>query len=128
MSIVAIYVAYLVISFGLTFAAGRALSRNGRMFLLDLPAGVGTAEGISNMLVAATSLLALGFIVLTMRTTSDVATTRLAIQLLAGKLGEVLLVLGALYLANIAILTRLRRRLRPQPHATWRPTPRRVHR
>ena len=43
---------------------------------------------------------------------------RQAIELLVTKIGEVLLVLGALYLASIVVLTRLRRRLRVQAQAS----------
>ena len=56
----------------------------------------------------------MGFVALTLRTSGDGLTASQAIQLLATKIGEVLLVLGALYLAGIVTLTRLRRRLRMQ--------------
>ena len=49
-----------------------------------------------------------------MRTSGGSVTARQAIELLATKIGEVLLVLGALYLASIVVLTRLRRRLGAQ--------------
>jgi hypothetical protein len=113
MSIGLFYLLYLLISLGLTFLTGRALTRNGRLFLLDGPGGNdGAAESLSNLLVVAFYLLALGFVALTMRAAGDVATGRQAAQLLAAKLGYVLLVLGGLYLASIAVLTRLRRRAR----------------
>jgi hypothetical protein len=49
-----------------------------------------------------------------MRTSGDSVTARQAIQLLATKIGEVLLLLAVLYLAGIVSLTRLRRRLKAQ--------------
>ena len=113
MSIGLVYLCYLLISLGLTFVTGHALTRNGRLFLLDGRSGHdGAAEGLSNLLVVAFYLLALGFVALTMRAAGDVATGREAMQLIAAKVGYVLLVLGALYLASIAMLTRLRRRTR----------------
>jgi hypothetical protein len=59
-------------------------------------------------------LLNLGFVTLTMRTSGEIASARQAIQVLSVKIGEVLLVLGALYLANLGFLTRFRRRIQTQ--------------
>ncbi len=115
MSIVVTYVAYLLISVALTVLAGRVLSRSGRMFLVDALGGSeSAASGISNLIVVSFYLISLGFVALTMRTSGDIVSARQAIQLLAAKVGAVLLVLGVLYLAGILILTRLRRRLRTQ--------------
>jgi hypothetical protein len=115
MSIVVTYLAYLLISVGLTVLAGRVLSRSGRVFLVDALGGSDSAaRGISNLIVVSFYLISLGFVALTMRTSSDSVSVRQAIQLLATKVGLVLLVLGALYLAGIVTLTRLRRRLKGQ--------------
>ena len=115
MSIVVTYLAYLLISVALTVVAGRVLSRSGRMFLVDALGGSeSAARGISNLIVVSFYLISLGFVALTMRTSGDIVNARQAIQLLAAKIGAVLLVLGVLYLAGILILTRLRRRLRTQ--------------
>ena len=115
MSIVVTYLAYLLISVGLTVLAGRVLSRSGRVFLVDALGGSDSAaRGITNLIVVSFYLISLGFVALTMRTSSNSVSVRQAIQLLATKVGLVLLVLGALYLAGIVTLTRLRRRLRAQ--------------
>jgi hypothetical protein len=115
MSIVVTYLAYLLISVGLTLLVGQVLSRSGRLFLLDVLGGSdAAARGISNLNVVTFYLISLGFVALTMRTSGGSVTARQAIELLATKIGEVLLVLGALYLASILVLTRLRRRLREQ--------------
>ena len=71
-------------------------------------------------------LLSLGVIVLTMRIPSNSVSAVHATQLLATKVGVVLLVLGGLYLAGIIALTRLRRRFKAQGQsvpqaALWRP-------
>jgi hypothetical protein len=128
MSIILTYVAYLLISLGLTSLAGRVLSRSGRMFLVDAVGGSDSAaRGISNLIVVSFYLISLGFVALTMQTSRDSVSARQAIQLLATKLGAVLLVLGALYLLGIVTLTRLRRRLRaqaqPGAEAAARPNP-----
>jgi hypothetical protein len=118
MTIVITYLAYLFISIGLTFVVGQVLWRSGRLFLLDaLDGSDGAASGISRLNVVSFYLISLGFIALTMRTSGGTVTARQAIELLATKIGEVLLVLAALYLASIVVLTRLRRRLRAQAQA-----------
>jgi hypothetical protein len=119
MTIVVTYLAYLLISIGLTFLVGQVLSRSGRLFLLDaLDGSDGAASGISRLNVVTFYLISLGFVALTMRTSGGSITARQAIELLVTKIGEVLLVLAALYLASIALLTRLRRRLRVQAEAS----------
>jgi hypothetical protein len=115
MSIVVTYVAYLLISIGLTLLVGQVLSRSGRLFLLDVLGGSeAAARGISSLNVVTFYLISLGFVALTMPTAGGSVTARQAITLLATKIGQVLLVLGALYLASILVLTRLRRRLGAQ--------------
>jgi hypothetical protein len=119
MTIVVTYLAYLLISVSLTFGVGRVLSRSGRLFLLDVLDGSdGAASGISRLNVVTFYLISLGFVALTMRTSGGSVTARQAIELLATKIGEVLLVLGALYLSSIGVLIRLRRRLRAQTQAS----------
>jgi hypothetical protein len=115
MSIVVTYLAYLLISVGLTLLVGHVLSRSGRLFLLDALGGSeAAARGISTLNVVTFYLISLGFVALTMPTGGGNVTASQAIALLATKIGEVLLVLGALYLASIIVLTKLRRRLGAQ--------------
>ena len=113
-------------SVGLTVVVGQVLSRSGRLFLVDALGGSDSAaRGISNLIVVSFYLISLGFVALTMRTSGDSVTARQAIQLLATKIGEVLLLLAVLYLAGIVSLTRLRRRLKAQaqPGTADRPEP-----
>jgi hypothetical protein len=115
MSIIVTYLAYLLISVGLTLLVGRVLSRSGRLFLLDVLGGSeAAARGISTLNVVTFYLISLGFVALTMPSAGASLTARHAVELLATKTGDVLLVLGALYLASIVVLTRLRRRLSMQ--------------
>jgi hypothetical protein len=145
MSVVVTYLAYLLISVSLTVLAATVLSRSGRLFLAealggsDSAASDSAAKGITSLIVVSFYLISLGVIVLTMRISSDSVSAVRAFQLLATKVGVVLLVLGALYLAGIVALTRLRRRLKAQNQpafttesgptasapkaATWRPAP-----
>jgi hypothetical protein len=128
MSVVVTYLAYLLISVGLTLLAGNVLSRSGRMFLADAlgsnpAANDRAAGGITSLIVVSFYLISLGVVVLTMRISSDSLTAIHAIQLLATKVGVVLLALGGLYLAGIIVLTRLRRRLKAQGESgLWHPS------
>jgi uncharacterized membrane protein YcjF (UPF0283 family) len=114
MSVVVTYLAYLLISVGLTVLAGNVLSRSGRMFLAEALGSDRAARGITSLIVVAFYLISLGVVVLSMRISSDRVSATQAIQLLATKVGVVLLAVGALYLAGIIALTRLRRRLKAQ--------------
>ncbi|HEX9536861.1 MAG TPA: hypothetical protein VGA04_01650 [Streptosporangiaceae bacterium] len=126
MGVVVTYVAYLTISVALTVFVGSALSRSGRVFLQDVFAGqAAPAQAVSRLLVVGFYLLNLGFVTLTMRMSGEIGSARQVIQVLSLKIGEVLLVLGALYLANISFLTRLRRRMQAQALQRVPPAPER---
>lgn len=114
MSVVVTYLAYLLISVGLTVLAGNVLSRSGRVFLAEALGSESAANGITSLVVVSFYLISLGVVVLTMRIPSERVSAIQAIQLLGTKVGVVLLALGALYLAGIIALTRLRRRLKAQ--------------
>ena len=110
------YLLYLAISVSLTVGAGLVLSRSGRVFLRDVFGGdQALAEAVSRLLVAGFYLLTLGFVVLAMRPSGQITSVPQAAGVLSVKIGEVLLVLGALHLMNFAIFRRIRRR--PVPGA-----------
>src|SRR6266516_4451376 len=126
MGIVVTYLIYLVISVGITVFVGSALSRSGRAFLLDVFGGDDSlAEAVNRLLVVGFYLLNLGFVTLTLRATGDISSARQPVQLLSVKIGEMLLVIGALHFANLAIFTRLRRRAAQPPLPAGPPGPRR---
>jgi hypothetical protein len=123
MAIFATYAAYLAISIGLTIAAGSALSRSGRVFLTGALGDDGLAGAVSRLLVVCFCLLNLGFVTLTVSTSGQITGARQAFGVLSSKVGAELLVLGALYLASIAVFTRFRRRQRPGPDPVPGPAP-----
>jgi uncharacterized membrane protein len=108
------YSVYLAISVGLTIGAGLVLSRSGQVFLRDVFAGdEALAKAVNRLLVVGFYLLMLGFVVLAMRPSGQITGVRQAAGVLSVKVGEVLLVLGALHLTNFAIFRRIRRRPAP---------------
>jgi hypothetical protein len=110
-SVILTYLIYLLISVGLTVGVGWALARSGRTFLLDVFGGNdGLADAVNRLLVVGFYLLNLGFVTLTMRTSGNIADARQGLQLLSVKIGEVLLVLGVLHFANLAVFARVRSR------------------
>jgi hypothetical protein len=110
MSAIVTNLLYFAISFGLVAAVGCALSRSGRAFTREMFGGQeAVAEAVNRLLVVAFYLLSAGFIALTMPVWAHVGSAGHAVQLLSGKLGELLLVLGALHLAATAVFARLRR-------------------
>jgi uncharacterized membrane protein len=108
------YSVYLAISVGLTIGAGLVLSRSGQVFLRDVFGGdEALAKAVNRLLVVGFYLLMLGFVVLAMRPSGQITGVRQAAGVLSVKVGEVLLVLGALHLTNFAIFRRIRRRPAP---------------
>jgi hypothetical protein len=111
MGIAFVYAAYLAVSIGLTVFVASALSRSGQVYLAEVFGGDdGMAAAVNRMLVVGFCLLSLGYAALTLRTSADIHGPGQAIGVLSVKVGEELLVLGALHLVNIMFFTRLRRR------------------
>jgi hypothetical protein len=111
MGIAFVYAAYLAVSIGLTVIVASALSRSGRVYLAGVFGGDEVmAAAVNRMLVVGFCLLSLGYAVLTLRTSADIHGPGQAVSVLSVKVGEELLVLGALHLLNMMFFTRLRRR------------------
>ncbi|MFF1546680.1 hypothetical protein [Streptomyces sp. NPDC058291] len=105
------YVIYLIVSIGLTIWVARTLSRNGRVFLADVLQGnEKLADAVNHLLVVGFYLVNLGFVALYLSGDDTVEDVRGVFEALSTKLGVVLLVLGAMHLANVYVLNRIRRR------------------
>ncbi|HEY3976798.1 MAG TPA: hypothetical protein VGM79_05955 [Streptosporangiaceae bacterium] len=101
---------YYAISIALVVAVGQALSRSGRAFLHEVYGGQdGAAQAVSRLLVVAFYLLSLGFVALTAPSSAGALPPGRALELLTGKVGVLLLVLGALHVTSTVIFARLRR-------------------
>src|SRR5260370_7889251 len=101
MSVVLIYLIYLLISVGLTVSVGWALARSGRTFLLEVFGGNdGLADAVNRLLVGGFYLLNLGFVTLTMRTSGNITNAPQPPPLLSVKIREGLPVLRSPHFAN----------------------------
>lgn len=114
------YALYLLIAIPLTMWVARTLHRNGRVFLVDCFRGNETlADSVNHLLVVGFYLVNLGFVTLYLKLGAEVHAARGIFEALSGKLGVVLLVLGAMHFFNIFLFTRARRR----PEAARPPLP-----
>jgi hypothetical protein len=102
---------YLVVSVALTIWVARTLHRNGRAFLIDAFHGdERLADSVNHLLVVGFYLVNLGFVVLGIRFGAHPTNQLDAVELLAAKVGTVLLVLGAMHFLNLRIFSSMRRR------------------
>lgn len=105
------YGLYLALSLPLTVWVARTLHRNGRIFLVDCFHGnEGLADSVNQLLVVGFYLVNFGFVALYLKVAEEVLEARGIFEALSGKLGVVLLVLGAMHFLNLFIFTRMRRR------------------
>ena len=111
MTMVWTYAIYLVVSVAVTVWVARTLHKNGRVFLVDSMAGNETlADSVNHLLVVGFYLINVGYVAWMLRATEHVTALRQAIELLADKLGTVLLVLGLMHFFNLYVFSRIRRR------------------
>ena len=109
------YLAYLVVSIGLTVWVATTLSRNGLVFLQDVFADQKLARAVNQLLVMGFYLLNLGYVAVAMRSSAEIPDASKALETLSMKVGLVLLVLGVLHFFNVFFLGRYRRgRMRQQ--------------
>lgn len=107
---IATYTAYLVLSLLLTVWVARTLHRNGRIFLVAAFKGnEPLADSVNHLLVVGFYLVNFGFVALYLKLTDQVATGQGIFEAVAGKLGIVLLVLGAMHFFNLYLFNHLRR-------------------
>jgi hypothetical protein len=111
MLVVQSYVAYLVLSIGLTIWVARTLSKNGRVFLIDSFLGNRElADSVNHLLVVGFYLINIGFVSLALKYGQKPVDLAMAIETLSTKVGLVLLVLGGMHFFNLYIFSKMRRR------------------
>jgi hypothetical protein len=108
--LVPVYVAYAVIAIGLTIGLARVLFRSGAVFLEDVFKDTPKmAEAVNRLLVVGFYLLNLGYAALIMKA-YGANTAVEAAEVLAWKLGALLISLGAMHFFNMYLFFRIRRR------------------
>ncbi|MDI1428384.1 hypothetical protein [Polyangium sorediatum] len=108
--LIPVYAAYAVTSVGLTVGLARTLFRSGAVFLTDVfKDNPGMAEAVNRLLVVGFYLLNFGYACLIMKAerATDIIS---AVEILAAKLGLLLLSLGVIHFGNVYLFHRMRRR------------------
>ena len=127
MNMVICYAAYLAISLAATIWVATTLHRNGRIFLVDAFHGnTELADSVNHLLVVGFYLINIGYVSMALRTPGNLAGAREGIELVSGKIGVVLLVLGMMHFGNLYVFSRLRRRT-PERFGAAPPPPPAVH-
>jgi hypothetical protein len=120
------YIAYVVVSIGLTIWVARTLHRNGRVFLVEAFHGnESMADSVNHLLVVGFYLINVGFIALALKYGVKPTNPEEAIEFFATKIGLVLLVLGAMHFFNMFNFDKMRRKARrhPESEIPERPVP-----
>lgn len=111
------YLLYLSLSVGLTMWVATTLFRNGRAFLLDVFGQDETvADAVNRLLLVGFYLINLGYVCLALRTDARPDGMEGAIEVLAAKIGLVLVVLGVMHFLNLYVFARIRRGGRARSH------------
>ncbi|NUO65113.1 MAG: hypothetical protein HOQ11_14685 [Gemmatimonadaceae bacterium] len=116
------YALYVPISIAITVWVGRTLYRNGYRFLVDVFGGdEEMAHSVNHLLVVGFYLMNLGYVALNLRVEGEYYTTRAGVEVLAGKLGGVLLGVGLMHFFNLYVFSRIRARHVAPPIPPVRP-------
>ncbi len=109
--IVYTYLSYLLLSILLTIWVAQTLHKNGRIFLVDAFGGnEPLADSINHLLVVGFYLINIGYVSLALKEANAPEDLRGVLETLSGKMGIVLLVLGAMHFFNLVVFSKMRRR------------------
>ena len=114
-----IYIAYFLVSLGMTIWVGRTLHKNGRLFLVEAFCGnQAMADSVNHLLLVGFYLINLGFVLLFLRIGVKPTDLVEGVEYISTKLGIVVLVLGVMHFFNIFNFSRMRKKAlshRPPP-------------
>jgi hypothetical protein len=123
------YSLYLILAVSMTVWVARTLHKNGRIFLVDCFNGnTDLADSVNHLLVVGFYLMNIGFVSLYLKSTEEISGARGVFELLSGKMGVVLLMLGGMHFFNLYVFTRMRRRATLATLATLPPPVTPMHR
>jgi len=105
------YLTYLAISVALTVWVAKTLHRNGRIFLVDAFGGnEALADSVNHLLVVGFYLINVGYVALALKEDRTPQNLQGVLETLSGKVGVVLLVLGAMHFFNLLVFSRMRKK------------------
>jgi hypothetical protein len=91
----------------------KTLHKNGRIFLVDSFGGNEVlADSVNHLLVVGFYLVNIGYVALALKERNAPEDLRGVFETVSGKVGVVLLVLGAMHFFNLYVFSRLRRNAR----------------
>lgn len=106
-----IYIAYFLISLGMTIWVARTLHKNGRIFLVDAFSGnQQMADSVNHLLVVGFYLINIGFILLFLRIGEKPSDLVQGVEYISTKLGIVMLVLGGMHFFNMFNFSKMRKK------------------
>ena len=109
---------FLSLSLLVVLFTGSVLYHNGRPFLAAVfPGQPSLAQSVNRLLFTGFLLLSLGAISLTMRQPLFLTHPEQVVEVLASRMGSLLLILASLHLTNLLILLRLRQGAKQQAPA-----------
>lgn len=104
------YLIYLAISIMLTVWVAQTLYNNGKIFLVEsLNGNEALANSVNHLLRVGFYLINIGYISLALKESAFIETFQQMIEVLSGKVGFVLVVLGILHFTNLLILNKMRK-------------------
>jgi len=106
--LVPVYLVYVVVAVSLVVWLARTLFRSGSVFLEDVFGDPRMAQAVNKLLVIGFYMLNLGYAGLILKA-GAAPTAVSAVEVLARKLGILLVTLGALHFANLYVFYRVRR-------------------
>lgn len=105
----AAYVSYIFISILITVFVSRTLSKNGVIYLIDgFNGNEQLAHSVNHMLVVGFYLLNLGFVLVRMKTGTEINSAEQLIVYLSSNVGLVLLILGIAHFFNMYLINKFR--------------------
>lgn len=109
------YLIYLFVSIGLTIWVANVLSKNGRVFLIDVFKGNNAlTDSVNKLLVVGFYLVNFGYIFLTLKSGTHLEGNAKLVEFLSTKIGVIILALGAMHFTNLFIFFRLRKRAKEE--------------
>ena len=100
---------YLTLSLGATIWVARTLHKHGRLFLVDAMKGnTALADGVNQLLAVGFYLLNIGYVLNQMNDARIPESLGEMMAVLGSRLGNILMVLGAMHFFNLFLFNRLR--------------------